>query len=42
MKHDLTRYELDKFKIVYRTLDNTEGNCFEGEKILPVVIEQTE
>ena len=23
MKHDLTRYELDKFKIMYRALDST-------------------
>jgi hypothetical protein len=43
MKHDLSRYRADKFKIIYWTTDyDTQGDYFDGEKVLPVVIEETE
>jgi len=43
MKHDLSRYKADKFKIVYWTADSVgEFEYFDGEKVLPVVIEETE
>ena len=43
MKHDLTRYKNDKFKIGYWSNDFGSEIWYEhGEKILPVVIEDTE
>lgn len=39
MRHDLTRYKNDKFKISYEAIEDFlhEEEC-RGEKILPVVI----
>lgn len=43
MKHDLTRYKNDRFKICYWSTDYSTDVWYEqGEKVLPVVIEDTE
>lgn len=42
MKHDLSRYKNDKFKIIYWTYEcSNDSDYTEGEKVLPVIIEET-